>query len=100
MNDIINELDPNLQWSVHITWESCLFGHHNPAYDLILLLMKQYIMRIRYKPLPIMNLMKNMFEHIISEKQYTKTSNFDLKWIEFRFLVEKSVQYEQTFKIQ
>ena len=88
-------LDKENTYSHTLNYEHFIFGIEFPAWNLIFLVLKWYIVtrRVKGNTLNIQNFKHHLFQRIISEKQILSTYKFNEKWNGFEWLIEDSQSY-------
>ena len=91
----LDELDPDRKWCKNLNWKTWLFGVAENALNLILLIIKRYLLtiRIRQKHFFIKELKIQIYWHILSEHKFMNRFIFDRKWKGYESLVQQSLQY-------
>ena len=98
LTEIFRKIDPLSTWVGIMQVEIFLFGVEDPAQNLIILLIKKYILNVRTYNLKfsINNIMNQIYTRIILESKTMSRERFSNKWQGCQNLLEQAQNYWDT----
>ena len=95
LTEIFRRIDPFSTCFGKLEIESFLFGVEDPAQNVIILVLKKYILNVRtYKlQFSINNVMRQIFRRIVLDLKTMSWERFIIKWQSFQNLIEQAQNY-------
>ena len=95
LTEIFRQVDPFSTCLGRLPAESFLFGVEDPAQNVIILLIKKYILNVRTYKLKFIlnNVMHQIFTRIVLESKTMRQEKFTNKWQGFPNLVQQAKYY-------
>ena len=95
LTETFDLIDPSNRFSSRMDIEDFLFGVGHSALNVMILLLKKYILNIRtYKrTFSVTYIAQQIYRRIILDKKTLRAEKFTEKWYDFYFLVQQAFRY-------